>query len=109
MLHYKTITTNTKFPDTDILRIPLWLLGVDDLALLLGVTSASQLPIIEKALRLVPILKGDESVVSKHKNDIIARCVLDILINPMQYLQNGILQSEHHLMFSDKLVLIWYQ
>lgn len=81
MLHYKTITTNTKFPDTDILRIPLWLLGVDDLALLLGVTSASQLPIIEKALRLVPILKGDESVVSKHKNDIIARCVLDILMS----------------------------
>lgn len=81
MLHYKTITTNTKFPDTDILRIPLWLLGVDDLALLLGVTSVSQLPIIEKALRLVPILKGEESVVSKHKNDIIARCVLDILMS----------------------------
>jgi len=81
MLNYKTYTTNTFYPDTEILKIPLWLLGVDDLALLLDVTTPSQLPIIEKAIKLVPILKGSNEDVNKHKNDIIARSLLDILMS----------------------------
>ena len=78
-LNFKSYTTNIQYPDSSILRIPLWLLDVDDVALLLGATEASQLPIIEKALKLVPILKGTGEEALKCKNDIIARAILDIL------------------------------
>ena len=78
---YKTYTTNIIDPDTDILQIPIWLLDVDDLALLLDVNSPSQLPIIEKALKLVSILTGNSEAVMKRKNDIIARALQDILVS----------------------------
>ena len=80
-LNYKAYTTNTQNsdPESELLRIPLWLLGVDDIALLLNATEASQLPIIEKALKLVPILKGTSDEAIRCKNDIIARALLDIL------------------------------
>ena len=74
-LSYKTYTTNTTFADSDIVKIPTWLLDVDDLALLLDVTTPNQLPILEKALKLVPVLTGEESDVIKYKNDIIARAI----------------------------------
>ena len=79
MINYKTYTTNTHYPDTEILKIPVWLLGVDDIALLLDATETQQLSIIEKALKLVPILKGNGEEVLKYKNDIIARALMDIL------------------------------
>jgi hypothetical protein len=80
-LNYKSYTTNIIDPDTEILRIPIWLLDVDDLALLLDATSPTQLPIIEKALKLVPILTGTSEHVVKRKNDIIARALQDILLS----------------------------
>lgn len=80
-LNYKVYTTNTKEAKENILRIPIWLLDVDDLALLLDVTTPNQLPIIEKTLKLVPILSGNDSNVIKHKNDIIARALQDILLS----------------------------
>lgn len=81
-LNYKVYTTNTKESKNDtILRIPIWLLDVDDLALLLDATTPNQLPIIEKTLKLVPILSGNDQNVIKHKNDIIARALLDILLS----------------------------
>ena len=83
-MHYKTYTTNTSNALAEILNIPLWLLGVDDLALLLDVTTPNQIPIIEKALSLVTILTGDDPDVIKYKNDIIARAVLDILLSGHQ-------------------------
>ena len=79
--NYKYYTTNTRSTDGDILRIPVWLLDVDDLALLLDANTPSQLPIIEKTLDLVPILSGSSENVIKRKNDIIARAVQDILLS----------------------------
>lgn len=78
-ISFKSYTTNLNFPDTEIIKIPPWLLGVDDYALLLGAEHPSQLPIIEKALKLVTVFGRDEEEVLKHKNDIIARALLDIL------------------------------
>lgn len=78
-INFKSYTTNLKALDGDILKIPLWLLGIDDIALLLGVEKHSQLPIIEKALKLVTVFAKDEEEVIKSKNDIIARAILDIL------------------------------
>ncbi|MDD4298280.1 MAG: ATP-binding protein [Bacilli bacterium] len=78
-LNFKTYTTNLTFPDTEILKMPLWFLGVDDLALLLAADNHVQLPIIEKALRLVSVFAREEEKVIEYKNDIVARALLDIL------------------------------
>ncbi len=78
-LSYKTYTTNLKFPDTEVLRIPIWLLGVDEISLLLGANNPLQIPIVEKALRLVSIFAKKEESIIIYKNDIIARALLEIL------------------------------
>ncbi len=78
---YKTYTTNVTSADSEIIHIPTWLMDVDDLALLLDVTNPNQLPILEKTLKLVPILTGDSAETIKHKNDIIARALEDILLS----------------------------
>lgn len=78
-ISFKAYTTNPEATDIELLRIPPWLLGVDDIALLLGATKHAQLPIIEKALKLVTVFAKEESEVIKIKNDIIARALLDIL------------------------------
>lgn len=81
MLNYKVYTTNTINPETEVLKIPVWFLGVDDLALLLGVTTPNQIPILEKTLKLVLVLKNNDESVVTHKNDIIARAIIDILLS----------------------------
>ena len=84
-LNYKTYTTNVNQKESELLKIPAWLLGLDDLALLLEVNDASQLPIIERALKLVPILRNPKFLnaenpeVIRCRNDIVARALLDIL------------------------------
>lgn len=78
-INFKLYTTNLKADPNKILKIPLWLLTVDDLALLLNAESASQLPVIEKALKLVSVFASEDEKAIKHKNDIIARTILDIL------------------------------
>ena len=78
-ISFKSLTTNTKFPEEDILKFPAWLLTVDDLALLLGAEKSSQLPLIEKTLKYVSIFARDDVDVIKYKNDIIARALLDVL------------------------------
>lgn len=77
-INFKAYTTNTK-GDSEIMKIPLWFLGVDDIALLLNAEKANQLTIIEKALKYVSIFGRSEEKVIKYKNDIIARALLDIL------------------------------
>ena len=83
-INFKAYTTNLEFADSEIIKIPIWLLGVDDIALLLGADKHSQLPIIEKALKLVTIFGQNEKTVMKHKNDIIARAILDIFASGRQ-------------------------
>ncbi len=78
-INFKLYTTNLKADHDKILKIPLWLLTVDDLALLLNAEKASQLPVIEKALKLVSVFAQKDEKAIKHKNDIIARTILDIL------------------------------
>ncbi len=78
-ISFKSYTTNVHAQTGELLRIPLWLLGVDDIALLLGAEKHSQIQIIEKALKLTTVFAQDESKVIKSKNDIIASALLDIL------------------------------
>ncbi|MBE6158064.1 MAG: ATP-binding protein [Firmicutes bacterium] len=80
-INYKVYTTSAREGEYNLLRIPVWLLDVDDLALLLDVNTPTQLPIIEKTLKLVPILTGSNADVVRKKNDIISRALLDILLS----------------------------
>ena len=76
----KHITTDVRDTvNSDIVKIPPYYLEIDDLALLLNVDSPSQIPIIEKALKLVYLFTEDEEKVISHKNNIIAKAILDIL------------------------------
>ncbi len=78
-INFKAYTTNVNDNSIPTVKIPLWLLTVDDIALLLEAKSRSELPIIEKAMKLVTIFAREEKEVLKSKNDIIARALLDIL------------------------------
>ena len=79
-LSYKSLTTNPKSQDSEPLRIPLWLMGTDGIAMLLDVDSPNQIPIIEKTLTLLPILSRNDESVLKYKNNIIATCLRDIIL-----------------------------
>ncbi len=76
---FKNYSTKVDLSEGEIINVPAYFLSVDDLALLLDVNSPNQLPILEKTLKLVYIFKNTDINVSKHKNDIIASCLLDIL------------------------------
>lgn len=76
---FKYYTTNMNDIDGQILKIPLWLMTVDDFALLLGADSHTQLPIIERMLKLVSIFSESDEQATKFKNHIIARAIMTIL------------------------------
>lgn len=80
-INYKVYTTDLNSTEFELLTYPFWLLGVDDLCLLMGVTSKEQIPIVEKALKLVSYFSRNEDEVINQKNDIIARCLLDVLFS----------------------------
>lgn len=75
---YKKYTTDVTNKE-NLIKIPLWLLNIDDYALLLDVDDVTQIPIIEKALRLVTVFSGDERENRVYKNDIIAKAILEVL------------------------------
>ena len=78
-LNYRVFTTDLKDNQYEKLFIPFWLLGVDDIALLLGVDDIRQIPIIEKALKLVLYFSKEDNDILAKKNDIIARCIIDVI------------------------------
>ena len=78
-LSTKVITTDIKDTNNELLQIPVWLLAIDDIALLLNADRVEQLPIIEKALKLAPIFKSENEEIIQLKNDIIARALIDIV------------------------------
>jgi hypothetical protein len=78
-LHFKKFTTQLDFGNATLFAIPTNFLGVDDLAILLGATDATQLPVLSKALDLVRIFKSNDPKAEEYKNDIIARAIIDML------------------------------
>ena len=76
---FKSYTTEISNIDNNLINIPAYFLGVDDLALLLDVDDSSLLPVLENTLRLTYVLtgKGESNVV--YKNRIIANTLMDIL------------------------------
>ena len=80
-LNYKVITTDLKENRFEKLVIPFWLLSVDDICLLLEVDDIRQISIIEKALKLVSFFSQNSASVIAQKNDILARCLLDVIFS----------------------------
>lgn len=78
-LHFKKFTTQKVFGNSELVTIPAWLLSVDDLAILLGADSASQVPVLAQALELVKVFKSNDPKVNQYKDNIIAKTCLDIL------------------------------
>lgn len=77
--NYKFISTNEIDPYAEKLRIPIYLLNEQDLALLLNVTNHSQLPIIERMLKLARIFSEEEVDANAYKNHLIAKAIMTIL------------------------------
>ena len=77
--NFKYYTTNKVDNLGEKLRIPLWLLDSEDLSLLLNVTEHSQIPIIERMLKLVQIFAMSDETATKYKNHLIAKAIMAIL------------------------------
>lgn len=78
--HYRFITTNlTSFHEGELLSIPIWLLNVEDFALLLSATTHTQLSIIEKTLKLVRIFSQSSEQAIDYQNHLIANAIMTIL------------------------------
>lgn len=75
--NYKMFSINGE--GNDCIKLPLWLLSVDDYANILDVTDYSQLAIIEKMLSLVSAFaRGDEQS-KRYKNHLIASAITSVL------------------------------
>lgn len=61
------------------LRIPLWLLDVDDYANLLDITDYFQINIIEKMLCYVSAFAKNDQDAIKYKNHLIAKAIISVL------------------------------
>ena len=79
--NYKFITTNPTEPTDYLLKIPVNLLTLDDIALLLQANSHSQLPILERSIKYAKIFSSDSEEVTKYKNHLIAKALIAILFS----------------------------
>ena len=79
--NYKFITTNPTEPTDYLLKIPVNLLTLDDIALLLQASSHSQLPILERSIKYAKIFSSEGEEVTKYKNHLIAKALIAILFS----------------------------
>lgn len=75
--NYKMFSINGE--GTDCIKLPLWLLSVDDYANILDVTEYSQLAIIEKMLSLVSAFARNDEQSKRYKNHLIASAITSVL------------------------------
>ena len=75
--NYKMYSINGT--EENCIKLPLWLLSVDDYANLLDVTEYSQLQIIEKMLSLVCAFAKNDENAKKYKNHLIASAITSVL------------------------------
>lgn len=76
--NYKMFTTNSD-SNENLVKLPLWLLSIDDYANLLDVTSYSQLVVIEKMLSLVSVFARDDEESHRYKNHLIAKAIVSVM------------------------------
>lgn len=76
--HFKVITTNNTYPYQK-LNIPLWLMNVDDIALLLSATTSNQIILIERMIKLARIFSQSDEFSAKYKNHLLAKAMLTVI------------------------------
>ena len=76
--NYKMYTTNMDNQE-HLLKLPLWLLSVDDYANILDVTEYSQLMVIEKMLSYVSLFAREDDQSTKYKNHLIASAIISVM------------------------------
>ena len=77
--HYRFYSTNEVESNGEKLRLPIFLLNVTDLTLLLQATSHSQLPIIERMLKLALVFSQTDMDANNYKNHLIAKAIMTVL------------------------------
>lgn len=75
--NYKLYSVNGS--SENAIKLPLWLLSVDDYANLLDATEYSQLSIIEKMLSLVSTFARNDQESNRYKNHLIASAITSVL------------------------------
>ena len=78
---YKFITTKPEEESDEFLQIPTHLLTLDDWALMLQASKHSQLPIIERTIKLAKIFAKDTDAARTYKNHLIAKALLAVLFS----------------------------
>ncbi len=77
--NYKLYTTDKDDPNGNPIKLPLWILDVDDYANLLDITDYFQINIIEKMLSLVSIFARNDDASKRYKNHLIAKAIISVL------------------------------
>ena len=79
--NYRVFTTSLTDNTVEKLRIPIWLLSVNDISSLLMANTHSQIPMIEKTLKLARSFAeaGDQAI--NYKNHIIAKAIMGVLFS----------------------------
>jgi hypothetical protein len=78
---FRVFTTSESNTQYEPLKIPLWLLNEQDLALLLMSDAHSQLPIVERMLYLARCFAENSDVSLAFKNHIIAKAIIAVLFS----------------------------
>ena len=77
--NYKLYTTDKNDTSGNQIRIPLWIMDVDDYANLLDVSDYFQINIIEKMLSLVSVFARNDEESIRYKNHLIAKAIISVL------------------------------
>ena len=77
--NYKLYTTDKDDPNGNKIRLPLWILDVDDYANLLDITDYFQINVIEKMLAYVSIFARNNNESKRYKNHLIAKAIISVL------------------------------
>ncbi|EDN7431681.1 TPA: ATP-binding protein, partial [Listeria monocytogenes] len=65
--------------DEDNFEVPIWLLSVDDWAILLNASEKTQIPVLRKTMEVVQIFFSDNSNSEDAKNHILASTIIAML------------------------------
>jgi hypothetical protein len=77
--NYKLYTTDKSDPSGNPIKIPLWIMDVDDYANILDITDYFQINIIEKMLSFVSIFARNDEESIRYKNHLIAKAIIAVL------------------------------
>ena len=77
--NYKLYTTDRDDPSGNPIKLPLWIMDVDDYANLLDITDYFQINIIEKMLSLVSVFARNDNESVRYKNHLIAKAIISVL------------------------------